>query len=77
MKNYFYTLTPTLLVASFLIFFACNKSSSAGDDAGIDDNHIPAEQKVTANLQGRVLDENGVPVQGAVVSSGYGTGGGG
>lgn len=70
MKNYFYTLTSTLLVASLLLFFACNKSSSSGGDAGIDNNHIPAEQKVTANLQGRVLDESGTPVQGATVVSG-------
>jgi len=36
-------------------------------------NNIPAEQTVTASLEGRVLDEKGMPVQGAAVSSGSAT----
>lgn len=71
MKNFFYTLAATLLVSSILVFIACNKNSSDGGSAGnTDPNHIPAEQTVTASLQGRVVDENGLPVQGAAVASG-------
>jgi len=36
-------------------------------------NNIPAEQTVTASLEGRILDEKGMPVQGAAVSSGSAT----
>jgi len=70
LKNLFYTVTATLLVSSLLIFIACNKNSDAGSSGNTDPNHIPAEQTVTASLQGRVLDENGLPVQGAAVASG-------
>ena len=71
MKNLFYTLTATLLVSSLLLFIACNKNSDTGSSGTITDpNHIPAEQTVTASLQGRVVDENGLPVQGAAVASG-------
>jgi len=72
LKNYFYATLSTLLVASLLIFFACNKSSSSGNER-VDPNNIPAEQKVTASLQGRVLDEKGLPVPGAIVNSGAGS----
>jgi len=58
------------MVFSLITFFACSKSSSS--DA-TDTNNIPAEQTVTANLQGRVLDQDGLPVQGAAVSSGTAT----
>ncbi len=71
MKNLFYTLTATLLVSSLLIFIACNKNSgTGGSGTNTDPNHIPAEKTVTASLQGRVVDENGLPVEGAAVASG-------
>ncbi|MBS1664687.1 MAG: carboxypeptidase regulatory-like domain-containing protein [Bacteroidetes bacterium] len=57
------------LVLSTATFYACNKTTSSGDGQA-DPNNIPAEQTVTASLMGRVLDESGVPVQGATVSSG-------
>lgn len=72
MKKTLYTLSLVLVAFSLIVFFACNKSS-ADSSTGADNNNIPAEQTVTANLQGRVLDENGVPVQGAAVSSGAAT----
>ena len=61
------------MVVSLLVFIACNKSSSADNGTGANNNNIPPEQTVTASIQGRVLDENGVPVQGAAVSSGVAT----
>ena len=72
MKKTLYTLALTSMVISLICFFACSKSSST-DKSGTDPNNIPAEVTVTANLQGRVLDENGTPVQGAAVSSGVAT----
>lgn len=73
MKKYLHAhvsaLRWTLAVLFLLVFFACNKYSSSGDGPG-DSNNIPAEKTVTANLQGRVLDESGVPVQGVTVVSG-------
>lgn len=72
MKKTLYTLALTSMVVSLLFFFACSKSSST-DKSGTDPNNIPAEVMVTASIQGRVLDENGVPVQGAAVSSGVAT----
>jgi hypothetical protein len=72
LKKTLYTLALTLMVVSLICFFACSKSSSS-DHSGTDPNNIPAEVIVTANLQGRVLDENGEPVQGAAVSCGVAT----
>jgi hypothetical protein len=68
LKKTLYTLALTSMVVSLLCFFACSKSSSS-DHSGTNSNNIPAEVMVTASIQGRVLDENGVPVQGAAVSS--------
>jgi len=73
LKKTLYTLGLTLVVVSLVAFFACNKSSSADSGTGANNNNIPPEQTVTASIQGRVLDENGVPVQGAAVSSGVAT----
>jgi hypothetical protein len=56
--------------AMILVAIACNKSSSSGTTTNSNPNNIPAEQIVTASLQGRVVDENGVPVEGAAVTSG-------
>lgn len=72
LKKTLYTLALTSMVVSLLFFFACSKSSST-DKSGSNPNNIPPEVTVTASLQGRVLDENGVPVQGAQVSSGVAT----
>jgi hypothetical protein len=60
-----------IMAALILIGIACNKSSgSASSSTNSNPNNIPAEQIVTASLQGRVVDQNGVPVEGAAVSSG-------
>jgi len=72
LKKTLYTLALTSMVVSLLCVFACSKSSST-DKNSTDPNNIPAEVTVTASLQGRVLDENGVPVQGAAVSCGAAT----
>jgi len=59
---------------SLTIFFACNKTSNSDyGTSGTNPNNIPAEKTVTASLQGRVVDDKGVPVQGAAVSSGSAT----
>ena len=55
--------------AMILVAIACNKSSST-TTTNSNPNNIPAEQIVTASIQGRVVDGNGVPVQGAAVTSG-------
>jgi len=61
-------LTLTLIVlASITAFLACNKYA---DTTSSYSNNLPEDKLVTASLQGRVLDENGSPVQGAAVSSG-------
>jgi hypothetical protein len=59
-----------IVAAMILIGIACNKSSSTSSTTNGNPNNIPAEQIVTASLQGRVVDQNGVPVEGAAVSSG-------
>jgi len=71
-KKTLFTLSLTLLVTSVIIFIACSKNISSS--SGITNpNNIPAEVTVTASLQGRVVDENGLPVEGAAVSSGAAT----
>jgi len=59
-----------IAAATILIVVACNKSSSTSSTTNGNPNNIPAEQVVTASLQGRVTDGNGVPVEGAAVTSG-------
>src|SRR6185437_2066136 len=60
-----------ITAAMILIAVACNKnSSSTGTTTNSNPNNIPAEQIVTASVQGRVVDENGLPVEGAAVTSG-------
>ena len=56
-----------------IVFVACNKTTSTSSSFNSNPNHIPPDQTVTASLQGRVVDENGIPVQGAVVTSGAAT----
>jgi hypothetical protein len=58
-------LTAFLLSAGFL---ACQKYSSS--NSGASTNVFPPDVMVTASVQGRVVDQGGVPVAGATVSSG-------
>jgi hypothetical protein len=62
---------PALALVAFasllLIAMACNKSSSTTNPTT---TNIPPDEMVTASLQGRVLDQNGLPLQGAAVTSG-------
>jgi hypothetical protein len=55
-------------VSLLLIAMACNKSSSTTNPSST--TNIPPDAMVTASLQGRVLDQNGLPLQGAAVTSG-------
>jgi hypothetical protein len=63
---------PALAIVAFvsllLIAMACNKSSSSTNPTST--TNIPPDAMVTASLQGRVLDQNGLPLQGASVTSG-------
>jgi protocatechuate 3,4-dioxygenase beta subunit len=60
------------MAVALVVFAACSKTAST-NSTNSNPNHIPPDQTVTASLQGRVVDENGIPVQGAVVSSGTAT----
>lgn len=59
-----------VFAAMILIGVACNKTSSTSNTTKGNPNNIPADQMVTASLTGRVVDDSGVPVQGAAVTSG-------
>jgi hypothetical protein len=60
-----------IMAVLILIGIACNKNNGSGSsNTNSNPNNIPAEQIVTASLQGRVVDQNGVPVEGAAVTSG-------
>lgn len=65
MRNYRLTLILAVL-ASFTAFYACNKYK----DTLPPSNELPEDKVVTASVQGRVLDEKGVPMQGVTVTSG-------
>jgi hypothetical protein len=71
-KKTLFTLSLALLVTSVIIFIACSKSISSSSGT-TNPNNIPVDVTVTASLQGRVVDENGLPVEGAAVSSGAAT----
>lgn len=59
-------LLPLLaILAGITVFLACNKYKDKPYVAP----GLPADQMITASVQGRVLDQNGIPVQGAVVTS--------
>lgn len=73
MKKSLYALSVTFLIASVITFIACNKNAGKVSTSNQNTNNIPPDVTVTASLQGRVLDENGVPVQGAAVTSGTAT----
>jgi len=53
-----------------MMMLACNKNGTTSDPSNPNPNNFPAEQTVTASLKGRVVDENGVPIAGAAVTSG-------
>jgi hypothetical protein len=55
----------TFPVLFLIVFIACskNRDKPPGDE-------LPADKTVTASLQGKVVDEDGLPVSGAVVSIG-------
>lgn len=65
---------PTIVLLAFaalvLIALSCNKDASPAGPTNTNPNNIPPDAVVTASLQGRVVDENGTPVQGAAVTSG-------
>jgi hypothetical protein len=61
------------MAATLVVFLACNKTASTSSATNSNPNHIPPDQTVTASLQGRVVDQNGIPVQGALVTSGTAT----
>jgi len=54
------------LLCGIVTFIACSKYK----DTNLPSTDLPADKAVTASIQGRVLDENGVPVAGALVSGG-------
>lgn len=60
----------TLATAALLAgLFACQKYTSTST-TNPTDNLFPPDIMVTASVQGRVIDQDGVPVQGATVTSG-------
>lgn len=68
MRTYRLTLLLILLAAVAAAIYSCNKYK---DDAPPSSSGaLPEDKTVTASVQGRVLDENGLPVQGAAVMSG-------
>lgn len=62
-----------MLAASLVVFIGCSKSINSSTATNGNPNNIPSNVTVTASLQGRVVDQNGIPVQGASVSSGTAT----
>ena len=66
-----------IVLCLLLACFACSKKTDtkAPDPGGPGGNNPPPaeEIKVTASIQGQVVDENDIPVQGAVVTSGTST----
>lgn len=56
-----------VLAAVSAAIFSCNKYK---DDTVPPSGVLPEDKTVTASVQGRVLDENGLPVRGAAVTSG-------
>jgi hypothetical protein len=73
LKKTLFTLSLSLLLVSLIVFIACSKSINSSTATNSNPNNIPANITVTASLQGRVVDQNGAPVQGAAVSSGTAT----
>lgn len=73
MKKTLFTLSLALVAISLVVVIACNKTISNSASTNGNPNNIPANITVTASLHGRVVDPNGLPVQGAAVSSGTAT----
>jgi hypothetical protein len=69
LKKPLLTLTVAILAASLIGLIACNKYSASSNSTSVG-NNIPPEVTITASLQGRVVDESGLPVEGAAVTSG-------
>ena len=65
---------PALVICAFSILFfgACYKSDLSVGTGSANPNNIPPDQTVIASLKGRVIDENGVPMEGVSVVSGGG-----
>jgi hypothetical protein len=73
LKKTLFTLSLALVAISLVVVIACNKTISSSANTNGNPNNIPANITVTASLQGRVVDPNGLPVQGAAVNSGTAT----
>jgi hypothetical protein len=73
LKKTLFTLSLALLAISLIVVIACNKTISSSANTNGNPNNIPANITVTASLQGRVVDPNGLPVEGAAVNSGTAT----
>jgi hypothetical protein len=69
----FVTLAVAALATTLVVLVACNKITSTPSETNSNPNHIPPDRTVIASLQGRVVDQNGIPVQGALVTSGTAT----
>ncbi|MHA4810578.1 carboxypeptidase-like regulatory domain-containing protein [Flavitalea flava] len=63
------TLAVSLMLAVLFVLPACKKYVDQSNPPGF----TAPDELVKASLQGRVLDENGLPVKGAVVTSGTAT----
>lgn len=67
MRSYRLTLLLIVLAAIAASIYSCSKYKDATIPSS---NDLPEDKTVTASIQGRVLDENGLPVGGAAVTSG-------
>lgn len=65
-------LIPALLAYTLIQGIACNKSDSAANPDPVDPPASPWE-KVVTSVSGRIFDEAGLPVNGAVVTAGTST----
>lgn len=68
MRKQLLTLTFSVLAIISVAMFACNKYKDSPPPSS--SGELPEEKTVTASLQGKVVDENGLPVAGAEVTSG-------
>ncbi|MCS3795222.1 hypothetical protein [Niastella sp. OAS944] len=60
----------TLLLASLLLFFSCQKSNDSGADEPDNTNTNKPIEYVTAGISGHVTDDSNLPVSGAIVKAG-------
>jgi hypothetical protein len=68
LRSYRLTLLFIVLAAIAASIYSCSKYKD--DTTPSSSNNLPEDKTVIASVQGRVLDENGLPVQGAAVTSG-------